>query len=146
MDAQHDLHRWIPDNIVWVHEIVTSLLKKKKLKLKHYLDYIIAETSIIDEITFVMLTKMYQIHIAVLYKFDYWTTNRSKHLDECDIMLPYRGKFQFSYTKQLEEVSLGTDVEFFFVDNKGYEHRIDMQEEHFLSEGPETITCCELDD
>ena len=50
------------------------------------------ETFVIDEITLVMLAKMYNIHITVLYTFDYWTTNNSKDLDECDITLAYRGK------------------------------------------------------
>ena len=82
-------------------------------KTQHYFDYIISETSVIDEIALVMLAKMYDIHVTVLYRFDYWTTNNSKDLDECDITLAYRGKLQFSYTKKLEQVSLQT-----YIDNK----------------------------
>ena len=122
-----------------------TITEKKRLRLESYLHYIISDNLVIDEICLVILAKMYKIHIGILYRSDYWTTNKSKDIDTCDIVFAYRGKLNFSYTMQLEEVSLQKDVILSYLDRKDHEHVIDMEEESFINKGPETIACTKWD-
>ena len=97
-EMRRDLHTWIPHNIIWICEVATPLLCKKKWKLNLYLDYIISKNSLIDEIALTMVTKMYCMHIGVLFQYDYWTTNSSKDLERCQMVFACTGKLKFALT------------------------------------------------
>ena len=118
-EMRRDLHTWIPHNIIWICEVATPLLHKKKWKLNLYLDYIISKNSLIDEIALTMVTKMYCIHIGVLFWYEYWTTNSSKDLERCQMVFAYRGKLKFAFTQELDEIRLKKEVLLSVVDKKG---------------------------
>ena len=137
-----DLHTWIPHNIVWIHLVATPLLCKKKCKLNLYLDFIISNNSLIDEIALTMVTKMYSMHIGVLFCYDYWTTNKNKDLEMCQIVFAYQGKLKFALTQELEEIMLKNYVSLSVIDCKGKEHPLEIiNYDSFLNKGPEAMEC-----
>ena len=89
-----------------------------------------------------MVTKMYSMHIGVLFQYDYWTTNMSKDLEMCQMVFAYRGKLKLALSQELDEIILKNDVLLSVVDKKGREHPIEVTDYNsFLNEGPESIEC-----
>ena len=65
-----DMHNWIPDNINWIRSVATPLFKKWHMKLECYVDTVINDKCHIEEIALLIIAKMYNIHIGVLYHYD----------------------------------------------------------------------------
>ena len=53
---------------------------------------------------------MYKVHLAVIFKFDFWTTRRDKDINCCDIVLAYRGNLWFDDTAKLEIINTLDEV------------------------------------
>ena len=102
---RHYMAHWIPNHLTWVRSISRSLLQKKGLDIKDYLTYIITKGTPFDEISLLIFCRMYKVHLAVIFKLDFWTTRRDKDIRYCDIVLAYRGNLRFDDTAKLEIVN-----------------------------------------
>ena len=96
------------------------------MKLERYVDTVIGDKCHIKEIALLIIAKMYNIHIGVLYCFDFWTTNKEHDIDLCHLVLAYEGCKRYVFTQVLHEITLRDDIPVSVIDKCGVEHNIDM--------------------
>ena len=96
------------------------------MKLECYVDTVISDKCHIEEIALLIIAKMYNIHIGVLYHFDFWTTNKEHDIDLCHLVLAYEGHKRYVFKQVLHEITLRDDIPVSVIDKCGVEHNIDM--------------------
>ena len=70
--------------------IMFSCLKKKKTDLQEYLNSMVKDSFVIDEISLTLIAQIYNIHIAVIFQKDFvWSTQIINDLSTCEIVLAY---------------------------------------------------------
>ena len=88
---QADLVCWINSHLAWLQKILAHILDKKKLGIEDYLGTLVSEGAPIDEIGILIFSQMYDIHVCVLLKGYFWTTNENEDQDQCHLTLVYQG-------------------------------------------------------
>ena len=101
------------------------------MKLECYVDTIISGECHIKEIALLIIAKMYNIHIGVLYSFDFWTTNKEHDIDLCHLVLAYEDHKRYVFTQVLHKITLRDDIQLSVIDKCGVEHNIDMYNVNF---------------
>ena len=84
--------------MTWLQKISANILDKKKLRLEDYLNGLISDSAPFDEIGILIFSRMFHIHMCVLMKGYFWTTNDNEDMEQCDITLVYRGALVFDDT------------------------------------------------
>ena len=101
------------------------------MKLECYVNTVINDKCHIEEIALLIIAKMYNIHIGVLYHYDIWTTNKEHDIDLCHLVLAYKGCKWYVFTQVLDEIRLRDDIQVSVIDKCGVEHNIDMYDVNF---------------
>ena len=89
MEMQAYLVHWIDSHLAWLRKISAHILDKKKLGIEDYLSTLVSKGAPIDEIGILIFSWMYHIHVCMLLKGYFWTTNENKDQDQCHLTLVY---------------------------------------------------------
>ena len=121
---QHQMAKWIPNHMIWVKSISRRILHQKSLDVKDYLKCIIMKGTPFDEICLLIFCHMYEVHLAVIFNMDFWTTRRDNDINSCDTVLAYRGHLTFDNTVKLDVVNPPDEI---IVSQKNFHVHCDSQ-------------------
>ena len=84
--------------ILW-EKISKDILTCKKLTLDDYISTVSTPRVPIDEISLLILTRMYHLKLCVLLKNHYWCALNGSDVSQSEIIIVFHGKLQFSDTR-----------------------------------------------
>ena len=79
----------------WIKFIGDSFLYRKGLSLDEYMANIMSPGVPIDELSLMIMTRMYHAHVAVIIKDYMWTTRWNLLAKECKFIFTYTGGLTF---------------------------------------------------
>ena len=92
------LRNYLLSRLDWFSHVSSDFFQHVQMSAEEYIDYISTPGSPIDILGLFLISRLYEIHIGVMFKSGFWTTCASEKLSDCMIVLIYNGINSFSET------------------------------------------------
>ena len=97
--------QWLPkflrQNYDWIKMVLKPFVKKKRQNWEEFLEHV-TEDYKCDEVGLFLFARMFHMQIGVIVNRVTWTTHFKQDLNQCDVVLRYKGCCQFVLLEKLE--------------------------------------------
>ena len=98
--------QWLPkflrQNYDWIKTVLKPFVEKKKQNWEEFLEHVVTEDYKCDEFGLFHFARMFHMQIGVIVNGVVWTTHFKQDLNQCDVVLGYKGCCQFVLLEKLE--------------------------------------------
>lgn len=97
-DMRQDVAEWCKVNEDWLTKVTDGWVESRA-QLELYVDSLVTQGYVVDEIGMLIISRVYRLKLAVLFNKVFWTCLADGKLETCEDFLACTGRYQFSLTR-----------------------------------------------
>ena len=94
-DLCRHLKNFANKHIRWIAKVGETYLRKLGISVEEYVNSLVELQWPLDELSLLIIARMYHRHIAIFLKNSFWSTRRDNTLRDCQMYLVYKGGSHF---------------------------------------------------
>ena len=99
------LANWASNHLGWIRKVSKAMIEDKGYCVESYVNALAQPNVVCDEMGLLILSRMYELKLCVLFERNFWTCLSSDEMMDNDIFLALTGKCEFVMTRKRPSIS-----------------------------------------